>query len=121
MCEKMSEKTKNSKRQLESPGTQSENKKPDQSERPELSISDRLKAIRMESGHENVSYIPELSQQAQGPRYKPASEFSYAGTWDKGNTDIVNLEILTINGEEFKGSYKRPEALYIWTNVLSQD
>jgi len=40
---------------------------------------------------------------------------------NRGTTDILNMEILSINGDEYKGSFKRPEALYIWTNVLNQD
>jgi len=51
----------------------------------------------------------------------PASKCSYAGMWDRGGTDIINVEILSINGEDFKGSFKRSEALYIWTEVLGQE
>jgi len=53
--------------------------------------------------------------------HQATSECSLAGTWNKGTTDVINLEILSFNGQDFKGTYKRPEALYIGTNVLGQD
>jgi len=85
-------------------------------------ISENLKAIRVSSSQESNSYVPvTTTPQQNGPRYRAASEFSWNGTWNKGTTDTVNIEILSFNGDDFKGSYKRPEAVYIWANVLGQD
>jgi len=114
---------KQSKRPLTSPEDTSAPKKADNSTKPDIGecISDRLKAIRVASSQENHSYIPSATTQTQGNRFKPASECSYTGTWNRGTTDVINVEILSLNGEDFKGSFKRPEALYIWTNVLQQE
>jgi len=118
-----SEPPKSSKRQLESAGSFPDTKKPDNTTRPEFerSISDQLKEIRMSCGNENISYIPNQTQTNTTAKHVPASECSYAGTWDKGVTDIINIQILTVNGEDFKGSFKRPEALYVWKNVLGKE
>jgi len=105
------------KRPLNSPDDTRDPKKVNQ--QTQDSISDQLKAIRVSCSQENSSYIPSNQQEQQaGPRYRPTSEFSFGGNWDRGTTDVINIEILSINGEDFKGSYKRPEALYIWSNVL---
>jgi len=126
--EALGEKTqqKTNKRCLESPEN-STTKRHDVTDRPEmdlsLNISQQLSEIRMNCGQEKQSYIPSETQpsQSQRPRYLTTSECSFAGTWNKGTTDVVNFEILTINGEDFKGSFKMPEALYIWSNILGKE
>jgi len=115
-----------SKRPLTSPEDLRIPKKPDNKTNPMAeefpgSLSERLKAIRVASSQEAHSYIPTATTQTQGNRFRTASEHSFTGTWNKGTTDVINIEMLSINGEDFKGSFKRPEALYIWTNILNQD
>jgi len=115
-----------SKRPLTSPEVVGASKKSDNTQRPENdenqdSISEKLKAIRVASSMENHSYIPSSTTQTQGNRFQPTSEHSYTGTWDRGTTDVINVEKLSINGEDYKGSYKRQEALYVWSNILGQE
>jgi len=121
--EALNEAPKTSKRPLESPGTVPNTKKPDNTDRPDIcqAVSDQLKEIRMNSSNENHSYIANSINPNPGPRYLPASKCSYAGTWDRGTTDVINVQILSINGEDYKGSYKMPEAMYVWTNILHRE
>jgi len=92
-----------SKRPLTSPEDVSLSKKLDKSKTDDMSqdqISEKLKAIRVASSLENHSYIASASTQTnQGTRFRPASEHSFTGTWNKGTTDVINIEILSINGE----------------------
>jgi len=107
------------KRPLNSPNDPREHKKSNNN--AEESISEKLQAIRVSCSMETHSYVPNNETQQQGPRYKPGSEASFAGTWNRGTTDVINMEIISFNGEDFKGSFKRPEARNIWTNVLGQN
>jgi len=110
------------KRPLASPEETGASKKQDYATKnDEISISENLKAIRVASSLETHSYIASASNQTQPIRFRPSSEHSFTGNWNRGTTDVINVEILSVNGEEYKGSFKRPEALYIWTNVLGQD
>lgn len=103
------------------PKKTNQSQRPDKFERSQLEISSKLQQIRVTCGLESQTYIPNSTQPNTGPRYKPASECSYAGTWNKGLTNVINIEIISFNGEEFRGSYKQPEALYIWKNILGKD
>lgn len=68
------------------------------------------------------TYIPSNGSNQQQtrtrPTYKAASEASFSGTWSRGNTDLVQIEILGLNGQSFAGSLDRKEAIHIWCSVL---
>lgn len=68
----------------------------------------------------NETYIPNAPVNAR-PTYQAASEVSFGSSWNKGLTDIIQLEFCSINGQQLQASVARPEVFYVWSNVLKLD
>ena len=79
-------------------------------------ISDQLERIRSLNVN-NESNVPNGPRLNTRPSYRTASEASFGSSWDKGLTDVVQIELLTLNGQAFNVSIARPEIVYIWNDI----
>ena len=46
------------------------------------------------------------------------SVHSFEGTWEKGRTNSILVEILGLNGSPFRGSFNRSDGLFVYDEVL---
>ena len=46
------------------------------------------------------------------------SVHSYAGSWDKGTTNMINVEITGLNGQAFKGTFNRSDGFELFEKAL---
>ena len=46
------------------------------------------------------------------------SVHSYAGSWDKGTTNMINVEITGLNGQPFKGTFNRSDGFELFEKAL---
>lgn len=81
-------------------------------------VSRQLENIRALN---STSYIPNVTQPTGRPVFRATSEASFGSSWDKGRTNLVQIEFLSFNGQNFNITLTRSEILYVWSDILGVD
>ena len=91
------------------------------SELDTTTMSDSGEKEMVESQSSNDISRQILDQTQKGKATYAESVHSHAGSWDKGTTNMVNVEIIGLNGNAFKGTFNRSDGFELYEAALKLD